>query len=106
MWAVNLENGSTSLFLDLSSRLVELGLFGLNYDERGFLGAVFAPDYFRSGLLYTYSSELPSGSADFTTMPAGVAPDHQSVIVEWQSTRSKELQFDGRSPERKGDTTH
>ena len=84
MWAVNLENGSKSLFLDLSSRLVELGLFGLNYDERGFLGAVFAPDYFRSGLLYTYSSELPSGSADFTTMPAGVAPDHQSVIVEWQ----------------------
>jgi glucose/arabinose dehydrogenase len=84
MWAVDLQNGSKSVFLDLSSRLVELGLFGLNYDERGFLGAAFAPDYFRSGLLYTYSSELAGNPADFSTMPAGVEPDHQSVIVEWR----------------------
>ncbi|MFT4520516.1 MAG: glucose/arabinose dehydrogenase [Halioglobus sp.] len=84
IWAVNLGTGSKSLFLDLSSRLVELGLFGIDYDERGLLGVVFAPDYFSSGLLYTYQSEDPDLPADFSTMPSGFLPDHQSVIVEWQ----------------------
>jgi glucose/arabinose dehydrogenase len=84
MWKVNLGTQTKSLFLDLSSRLIPLGLFGLNYDERGFLGAAFAPDYFTSGLLYTYQSEPSLGTPDFSTMPNNVAPDHQSVIVEWQ----------------------
>jgi hypothetical protein len=84
MWAVDLATGNKSLFLDLSSRLVELGLFGIDYDERGFLGAAFAPDYFKSGLLYTYQSEPVSQPADFSTMPVDVEPDHQSVIVEWR----------------------
>ncbi|MFT4615603.1 MAG: hypothetical protein ACI9NT_002760, partial [Bacteroidia bacterium] len=86
IWAVDLENGGKSIFLDLSSRLVSLGLFGLNYDERGLLGAAFAPDYFSSGLLYTYQSEPPLTVADFSTMPTGIAADHQSVIVEWRVT--------------------
>jgi glucose/arabinose dehydrogenase len=86
IWSVNLTNGNKSIFLDLSSRLVSLGLFGLNYDERGLLGAAFAPDYISSGLLYTYQSEPPNTVADFSTMPAGVTADHQSVIVEWRVT--------------------
>lgn len=86
IWAVDLVNGGKSLFLDLSSRLVSLGLFGLNYDERGLLGAAFAPDYFTSGLLYTYQSEPPVTVADFSTMPSGLVANHQSVIVEWRVT--------------------
>jgi glucose/arabinose dehydrogenase len=91
MWAVHLATGNKSLFLDLSSRLVELGLFGFDYDERGFLGAAFAPDYFKSGRLYTYQSELASQPADFSTMPEGVEPDHQSVIVEWRVPNPRRL---------------
>ncbi len=84
MWAVDLRNGRKSLFLDISSRLVDLGLFGIDYDERGFLGAAFSPDYFRSGLLYTYSSEPATQPADFSTLPPGATPDHQSVVIEWR----------------------
>jgi len=84
IWAVDLATGNRSLFLDVSNRLVPLGLFGINYDERGLLGAAFAPDYFRSGRFYTYESVPANGPADFSTMPAGVPADHQSVVVEWR----------------------
>ena len=40
------------------SRLVPLGVFGPGtYDERGFLGVAFHPDYATNGLLYTFTSE-------------------------------------------------
>ncbi|MCA9470168.1 MAG: PQQ-dependent sugar dehydrogenase [Nitrospira sp.] len=84
VWAVNLATGTRSLFLDVSSRLVPLGLFGIDYDERGLLGAAFAPDYFRSGRFYTYESVPTDRPADFSTIPTGVPPDHQSVVVEWR----------------------
>jgi glucose/arabinose dehydrogenase len=84
LWRISLRNGQKYVFLDLSDRLVELGLFGINYDERGFLGAAFAPNFARSGLLYTYTSEPANAAADFSTMPDGVDPDHQSVVTEWQ----------------------
>jgi hypothetical protein len=34
--------------------------------------------------LYTYTSEPEAGEADFSTMPEGEAPNHQSVVREWQ----------------------
>ncbi len=81
----NKSAGTPTVFLDVSSRLVKLGLFPpLNYDERGFLGIAFHPDFERNGLLYTFTSEPAKGVADFSTQPAGVAPDCQSVITEWK----------------------
>lgn len=83
--------GTPSLFLDVSSRLVKLGLFPpLNYDERGFLGIAFHPDFQRNGLLYTFTSEPVKGKADFSTQPSGVAPNCQSVITEWRVGRPGE----------------
>ncbi len=65
--------------------LVELGAFGPGtFDERGLLGLAFHPDFRKNGLIYTYSSEPASGPADFSTMPEGVAPNHQSVVREWR----------------------
>lgn len=85
LWAVNLANGRKWVFLDLSAHLVELGAFGPGtFDERGFLGVAFHPDYARNGLLYTYTSEPAQGPADFSTMPPGVAANHHSVIREWR----------------------
>lgn len=85
LWAVNLGSGAKHAFLDVSNRLVELGAFGPNtFDERGFLGLAFHPDYAHNGLLYTYTSEPKDGAADFSTMPAGIEPNHQAVILEWQ----------------------
>jgi glucose/arabinose dehydrogenase len=75
-----------SVVLNLSGRLVPLGTTGPgSFDERGFLGAAFHPGFARNGLLYTYTSEPVAGAPTFpTTLPAGVAPDHQNVVAEWR----------------------
>ncbi len=86
----NKSPGTPTVFLDVSSRLVKLGLFSINYDERGFLGIAFHPDFQRNGLLYTFTSEPVKGKADFSTQPPGVAPDCQSVITEWRVGRPGE----------------
>ena len=76
------------LFLDLSALLVSpLGLGPGRYDERGLLGLAFHPQFRFNGLFYTFSSQPVRGQADFTTMPAGTAPNHQSVITEWRVQR-------------------
>ena len=79
-----LDVGATGLNL-----LVPLGAFGTgSFDERGFLGLAFDPDYRKTGLLYTYSSEpLDSGTPDFPIPVAGDEPALNaslSVIREWR----------------------
>ncbi len=84
LWAVELASGTTSVFLDLQALLVPLGVLGPgSFDERGFLGFAFHPDYTTNGLLYTYTSEPTSGTADFSTLPPGFPADHQNVVREW-----------------------
>jgi glucose/arabinose dehydrogenase len=84
LWAVSLASGERSVFLDVSDRLVPLGAFGPGtFDERGFLGLAFHPDYASNGLLYTYTSEAVDGAADFSTMPPGTTANHQSIVAEW-----------------------
>jgi glucose/arabinose dehydrogenase len=73
-----------TLFLDVSTRLVPLGLPPLNYDERGLLGLAFHPDFQTNARFYTFTSQPVDGPADFSTLPPGVAPDCQSVITEWR----------------------
>lgn len=85
LWSIDLAGGTKTTFLDVSARLVTLGIGGPNtFDERGLLGVAFHPDYQTNGLLYTYTSEPVSGPADFSTMPPNTTPNHQTVITEWQ----------------------
>jgi glucose/arabinose dehydrogenase len=86
LWAVDLASGRKTAVLDVGSRLVTLGVFGPGtFDERGFLGVAFHPGFARNGLLYTYTSEPVSAPPTFpSTLPAGVAPDHQNVVAEWR----------------------
>jgi glucose/arabinose dehydrogenase/plastocyanin len=86
LWSVDMLNGTKSVFADLSSLLIPLGIGGPGtYDERGFLGFAFHPDYASNGKLYTYTSQ-PAGivPADFSTIPLGGSANHQSVVTEWQ----------------------
>jgi glucose/arabinose dehydrogenase len=85
-WKINLAAGTKTVFLDLRTRLVPLGFLGPNtFDERGFLGLAFHPDFQRNGLLYTFTSEPVAGAPTFpTTLPPGAAPNCQSVIAEWR----------------------
>lgn len=85
IWQIDLSDGSKVEFLDVSAQLVALGVFGPgSFDERGLLGLAFHPQYATNGRLYTYQSEPVNGAADFSTMPNGIAADHQTVIAEWQ----------------------
>ena len=82
--AIDLDSGDTSVFLDVSSLLVPLGAFGPDsFDERGLLGLAFHPDYSANGLLYTYTSEPVGDVADYSTIPGGSVPNHQSVVREF-----------------------
>ena len=81
-------------FLDVGASglglLVPLGAFGPgSFDERGLLGLAFHPRYRKNGLIYTYTSEPTTGPADFSTMPDGVDPNHQTVIREWHVPKPK-----------------
>jgi glucose/arabinose dehydrogenase len=75
LWAVDLNTGARTVFLDLSGRVIATG-------ERGLLGVAFHPAYQANGLVYTYTSEPAAAATDFP-LPPGVAPDHASVITEW-----------------------
>ncbi|MBQ5962034.1 sorbosone dehydrogenase family protein [Massilia sp. ZL223] len=75
-------------FLDVRSLLVSpLGLGPGKYDERGLLGIAFHPQFRFNGLFYTFTSQPVKGAADFSTMPAGAAPNCQSVVTEWRVQR-------------------
>ena len=86
IWAVDVRKGGKKLFADLSSRLIPLGIKAFKlYDERGLLGLAFHPDFEDNGLFYTYAS-MPVSKiipADFSTMPTGVLPNCQNVLLEW-----------------------
>ncbi|MGH2546162.1 MAG: PQQ-dependent sugar dehydrogenase, partial [Actinomycetota bacterium] len=86
IWAIDLGTGAKSVFLDVTSRIVTLGVFGPGtFDERGLLGLAFHPDYTTNGRLYTYTSEPEAGPPTFaTTLPPGTPPDHQNVVAEWR----------------------
>ena len=59
LWAVDLATGDKSVFLDVSGRLVPLGVFGPgSFDERGFVGA----GEFKFGVLVVIKALLrPAG---------------------------------------------
>lgn len=85
LWRIDLTTGNKAIFLDLSNLLVPLGAFGTGtFDERGFLGFAFHPQYAGNGLLYTYTPEPAGESSDFSTIPPDSSANHRSVIREWR----------------------
>lgn len=85
LWQVDLTTGQKKVFLNVKNRIVQLGVLGpRTFDERGFLGVAFHPDYQTNGRLYTYTSEPTAGPPTLpSTIPPGSAPDHQNVVAEW-----------------------
>lgn len=84
LWAIDLTSGEKAVFADLQALLVPLGVGGPDtYDERGFLGLAFHPDYQNNGLVYTYTSEPATGEPDFP-VPFDANANHHSVISEWR----------------------
>jgi hypothetical protein len=80
--------GAKRLFINTRTQrpLIPVGAFGPGtFDERGFLGVAFPPDYQNPlnpaefGVFYTYTSELPGTNADLPP------EDHFNVISEWRT---------------------
>jgi glucose/arabinose dehydrogenase len=96
IWSIEVygpRRGEVTLFLDVSTRMVPVGLFKpLNYDERGLLGLAFHPDFAKNGLFYTFTSEPAAGHVpDFSTSAVPRVPsdpvnevEEQSVVTEWR----------------------
>jgi glucose/arabinose dehydrogenase len=85
--AVDTRTGTKTQLVDVNARLVPVGILGPgSFDERGLLGLAFHPRYRRNGKFYLFTSE-PIGPAPTipTTMPAGVAANHQNVVSEWRA---------------------
>jgi glucose/arabinose dehydrogenase len=87
LWAINLMTGAKTVFLDVGARLVTLGVCGPDtFDERGFLGVAFHPNFAMNGRFYSYTSEPNTGAPDFpTTLPSSAMADHQNVVAEWRA---------------------
>lgn len=88
VWKVHLPTKAKTVFHNVRSRLVTLGVLGPNsFDERGLLGLAFHPNYQSNGLIYTYTSEPRGGALTFpTTMTGGNVAEHQNVVAEWKVT--------------------
>ena len=83
VWRVNLVDGLKEHYLDVSNRLVSLGVFeDGGYDERGLLGLAFHPQFSENGLAYLYLSVPSIGFSDFTTLDEPSLADHQSLVLE------------------------
>ncbi|MDK2593472.1 PQQ-dependent sugar dehydrogenase [Pseudoalteromonas obscura] len=80
LYSLNLSTNQLSQVLTVTDRLVDINP---NFDERGFLGVAFHPNFNNNGLLYTYTSEPASGSVDFSFSGS---VDHHTVINSWQAT--------------------
>ncbi|MCU0787293.1 MAG: CHRD domain-containing protein [Verrucomicrobia bacterium] len=112
VWIVTPAGRQTTPLLDVHDRLVTLGA----YDERGLLGFAVHPNFAAHPLVYTYTSEPLSGTADFEN-GLGSTNNHHSVIAEWQisttnanvvdvSTRREILRIDQPQPNHNGGAMH
>lgn len=83
-------NGVLESFLDIKSRIIELGSNG-GYDERGLLGMAFHPEFYNNGLFYlhysTAGSQGPGALAKFSPNPC----DSETLNLKWTN---REIRYD------------
>jgi hypothetical protein len=85
LWAIDTKTGAKRLFIDTRQLIGPIGAFGPGtFDERGFLGVAFHPDYqvpgtAGFGVFYTTHSDIAAGTN------ADVPPDHFNVLTEWRT---------------------
>lgn len=88
----NLGNGVIETFLDLRSRIIELGTKYGGYDERGLLGLAFHPLFYDNGLFYLHYSV--AGTQGPGALPQSFQPnpcDPETLNLSWNN---RETHFD------------
>ena len=95
-------NGVIRTFLDIRPRIIKLGVSGGGYDERGFLGLAFHPEFYYNGLFYLHYSvagtqgpgALPSSEVSRQGLPEFFKPnpcDPRTLNLKWIN---REIQYD------------
>jgi len=77
-------NGVIETFLDIRSRIIELGVSTGGYDERGLLGLAFHPEFYYNGLFYLHYSV--AGSQGPGALPGSFHPnpcDPSTLNLKW-----------------------
>ncbi|WP_164667254.1 PQQ-dependent sugar dehydrogenase [Virgibacillus doumboii] len=85
-------NGEIRTFLDIRSRIIELGSSGGGYDERGLLGLAFHPEFYYNGLFYLHYSA--AGTQGPGALPESFTPDPcdpQTLNLKWTN---RDTQYD------------
>jgi glucose/arabinose dehydrogenase len=79
-----IRNGVISIFLDIRSRIIKLGVSGGGYDERGLLGLAFHPNFYYNGLFYLHYSV--AGTQGPGALPEPFEPnpcDPRTLNLKW-----------------------
>lgn len=82
-------NGGIRTFLDIRSRIIELGASG-GYDERGLLGLAFHPQFYYNGLFYLHYSL--AGTQGPGAQPESFTPDPcdpQTLNLKWMNRNTQ-----------------
>nr|WP_294486527.1 PQQ-dependent sugar dehydrogenase [uncultured Anaerosporobacter sp.] len=77
-------NGVIETFLDIRSRIIELGTSTGGYDERGLLGLAFHPEFNKNGLFYLHYSL--AGTQGPSALPNSFQPnpcDPNTLNLKW-----------------------
>ncbi|WP_134701244.1 sorbosone dehydrogenase family protein [Ammoniphilus sp. YIM 78166] len=77
-------NGDMRTFLDIRSRIIQLGVSGGGYDERGLLGLAFHPEFYYNGLFYLHYSV--AGTQGPGALPDSFIPnpcDPNTLNLRW-----------------------
>ncbi|MEL3973694.1 PQQ-dependent sugar dehydrogenase [Rossellomorea oryzaecorticis] len=85
-------NGEIRTFLDIRGRVLELGVSGRGYDERGLLGLAFHPEFYSNGLFYLHYSEAGTQGPGALSQSFEPDPcDPSTLNLKWSN---REKQYD------------
>lgn len=79
-----------NVFLDIRSRIIELGVSTGGYDERGLLGLAFHPEFSYNGLFYLYYSVVGTQGPSALTTPFQPNPcDPNTLNLKWTNRETQ-----------------
>ncbi|RSK25700.1 glucose dehydrogenase [Bacillus sp. HMF5848] len=88
-----IRNGELSTFLDIRSKIIELGKERGGYDERGLLGLAFHPQFYYNGLFYLHYS-VAGTQGPGTAVSDSFKPDPCDTSTLNLSWENRETQYD------------
>ena len=85
-----ISKGAINTFLDIRTRIIELGASSGGYDERGLLGLAFHPAFYYNGLFYLHYSVAGTQGPGALSKPFKPNPcDIETLNLKWTNRDTK-----------------